>query len=246
MNNMNKQAGIMLSEIPFSNIPVIFKNSGLDFFILDCEHGSFDYSDISKIVTTAKLCSIKIIIRLPDNTRRDIIRFMDMGATGLLLPMTNTAEDIKQVVKYAKYQPIGERGISTMRAHTLYNPPKVMDYMPTANAYTEVYAQIETIKGVENIAEILAVEGVHGCLIGPNDLSADYGCLTNSSAPEILNAIQKVGLECKKQGKVGGIITANKTYIDCATQNGLQMISKGSELNAISSYCKNIAKEIKE
>ena len=243
---MKKQAGIMLSEIPFSNIPVIFKNSGLDFFILDCEHGSFDYSDISKIVTTAKLCGIKVIIRLPDNTRRDIIRFMDMGATGLLLPMTNCAEDIKKVVKYAKYQPIGERGISTMRAHTLYNPPKITDYMPMANDYTEVYAQIETVAGVNNIEEILAVEGVHGCLIGPNDLSADYGCLTNSNAPEILNAIQKVGVACEKHGKVGGIITANKAYIECAFSSGLEMLSKGSELNAIAAYCKNIAKEIKE
>lgn len=242
---MNKQAGLMLSEVAFSNMPLIFKNSGLDFFILDCEHGSFDYSDISKIVTTAKLCGIKVIIRIPDNSRRDIIRFMDMGATGLLLPMTNNAEDIRQVVKYAKYQPIGQRGISTMRAHTLYNPPKVTDYMPIANAYTEIYAQIETAKGVENIAEILAVEGVHGCLIGPNDLSADYGCLGNSSASEILSAIKKVGAECRKQGKVGGIITANKNYIQCAEESELEMYSVGSELNAIAKYCKEITKNIK-
>ena len=242
---MSKQAGLMLSEVAFSNISLIFKNSGLDFFILDCEHGAFDYSDISKIVTTAKLCGIKVIIRIPDNSRRDIIRFMDMGATGLLLPMTNTAEDIKQVVRYAKYQPIGQRGISTMRAHTLYNPPKVTDYMPAANDYTEIYAQIETASGVQNIAEILAVEGVHGCLIGPNDLSADYGCLENTSAPEILNAIKMVAKECKKQGKLGGIITANKTYIQCAEENGLEMFSIGSELNAIAKYCKEIAKSVK-
>lgn len=242
---MNKQAGLMLSEIAFSNVPIIFKNSGLDFFILDCEHGAFDYSDISKIVTTAKLCGIKVIIRISDNSRKDIIKFMDMGATGLLLPMTNNPEDIKQVVKYAKYQPIGQRGISTMRAHTLYNPPKVTEYMPIANAHTEIYAQIETISGVENIAEILAVEGVHGCMVGPNDLSADYGCLGNPSALEILNAIKKVGAECKKQGKVGGIITANKSYIECAEESGLEMYSVGSELNAIAKYCKEIAKNVK-
>ena len=100
-------------------------------------------------------------------------------------------------------------------------------------------------KGVENIAEILAVEGVHGCLIGPNDLSADYGCLGNSSASEILSAIKKVGAECRKQGKVGGIITANKNYIQCAEESELEMYSVGSELNAIAKYCKEITKNIK-
>ena len=242
---MKKQVGLMLSEIAFSNMPIIFKNSGLDFFILDCEHGAFDYSDISKIVTTAKLCGLKVIIRIPDNSRRDIIRFMDMGATGLLLPMTNCKEDIEKVVKYAKYQPVGERGVSTMRAHTLYNPPKVTDYMPMANARTKVFAQIETVAGVQNVNDILAVNGVDGVFVGPNDLSADYGCLSNSQAPEILNAIQQVGSECKKQGKIGGIITTNKIYNKCAEESGLEMFSVGSELNAISLYCKDIVAKIK-
>ena len=101
---MNK-CGIMVSEIPFSNMPVLLKNSGLDYFILDCEHGGFDYCDISRMIMTARLCNLPIIVRLPNNDRKDIIKFMDMGADGVLLPMTNTVDDIKKVVEYAKYQP---------------------------------------------------------------------------------------------------------------------------------------------
>ena len=242
---MNK-CGIMVSEIAFSNMPVLLKNSGLDYFILDCEHGGFDYLDISRMIMTARLCGLPIIVRLPNNDRKDIIKLMDMGADGVLLPMTNTVEDIKKVVEYAKYQPIGNRGISTMRAHTFYNPPPINEYLPQANARTKVFAQAETIAGVENIEEILSVEGVDGVFIGPNDMSADYGCLGNNNAPEILSAIEKIACACKKTGKVGGIITGNKSYLSKAKQCGLEYFCKGSELNAISDYCKKITKEIGE
>ena len=65
--------------------------------------------------------------------------------------MTNTADDVRKVVEYAKYSPIGKRGISTMRAHTLYAPPSLAEYMLEANERVKVYAQIETELGVKNI-----------------------------------------------------------------------------------------------
>ena len=240
-----RKSGLMLSEIPFSNMPVLMKNAGLDFFIIDCEHGGFDYAAVSSLIMNARLCGLEVIVRLPNNARKDIIKFMDMGADGLLLPMTSTVEDIKEVVKYAKYQPIGERGLSTMRAHTFYNPPAICDYMPMANARTKVYAQTETVKGVENISEILSVEGVDGCFMGPNDLSADYGCL-NKSVAEILAAIVTVGKAAKAKKKLAGIITGNESYIKEAKKSGFTMYSKGSELNAIAEYCKRIVKSIEE
>lgn len=235
----------MLSEIPFANMPVILKNGGLDFFILDYEHGGFDYVDMSRIIMTARLCGIEVIVRLPNNQRKDVVKLMDMGADGLLLPMTNTAEDIAQVVKYAKYRPVGERGISTMRAHTFYNPPAIAEYLPQANARTKVFAQMETAEGTENIAKILAVEGVDGCFVGPNDLSSDYGCLDNDCAEQILSAIGRAGKAAQNAGKTAGIITGNKAYLDKAKECGFTAFCKGSELNAISGYCKSIVKEIK-
>lgn len=241
-----RKAGLMLSEIPFANMPVLMKRSGLDFFILDCEHGGFDYADTSRIVMNARLCGIEAFIRLANNQRKDIVKFMDMGADGLILPMTNTAEDIRRVVRYAKYRPIGERGLSTMRAHTFYKPPEILGYMGQANARTKIFAQMETKTGTENIFDILKSEGVDGVLIGPNDLSADYGCLDNGNAPEILSAIERAGRAAETTGKLSGIITANKNYIDKAKQCGFTYYSKGSELNAIAEYCKKIAAELKD
>ena len=240
---MTNKIGLMISEIPFSNMPILLKSSGLDFFILDYEHGSFDYSMMFNIITNAKLSNIECIVRLPNNERKDIIKILDMGASGLLLPMTSTKEDIEKVVMYAKYPPLGKRGISTMRAHTLYNPPKVLDYTKEANDKIKIFAQIETIDGVNNIDEIMSVNGISGAMIGPNDLSADYGCLSNNNAKEILNAIKI--LSKYKDFKEIGIITGNKNYLDEAHKCGYAYYSIGSELNAISNYCKKIREDIK-
>ena len=237
---MNK-VGLMVSEIPFSNMPVVLKASGLDFFILDYEHGSFDYSIMFEMITNAKLSGIECIVRLPNNERKDIIKILDMGASGLLLPMTSTKEDIEKVVMYAKYPPMGKRGISTMRAHTLYNPPKAIEYMEEANKRIKIFAQIETVEGVKNLDSIMSVKGVSGAMIGPNDLSVDYGCIGNDNAKEVLDAIKTVSKY--KDTMDIGIITGNKNYLNEAHKCGFNYYSIGSELNAIRDYSKRIIEE---
>ena len=240
------RAGMMISEIAFSNMPVLLKNAGIEFCILDCEHGGFDYAEVSRLIMTARLCGLELIVRLANNERKDVVKYLDMGADGLLQPMTNTAEDIRKVADYAKYPPLGHRGISTMRAHTLYAPPPVLEYMPAGNARTKIFAQAETRAGVENIDRILAVPGVSGCFIGPNDLSADYECLGDPNAPPILKAIERVGEAAAAAGKISGMITTNKNYLSKAKSCRFTAFCVGSELNAIAEYGKKTARLIKE
>ena len=235
----NMEIGTMLSEVCFPNFPVILKNENMDFLIIDNEHGAFDYGFFSAIVMNARLVGLPIIVRLPDNNRKDIIKLVDMGVTGFLLPMTNTAEDIKKVVEYAKYVPIGKRGISTSRAHTFYNPPPINEYMKVANETVKVYAQIETLEGIENLEQILSVIGVDGIFVGPNDLSCDLGCIGNNEP--VKKALIEIALQAEKKNKPWGIITTDKDLIDCALQNGVNYISYGSEINML----KNAARKIR-
>ncbi len=242
-----RRCGIMINEIPFGNFPILLGQAGMDFILIDCEHGGFDYREVYTMTSASKAFGkTETIIRLSSNRRRDIIKFLDMGADSLLLPMTNGADDIKEVVRYAKYSPLGERGISTMRAHTLYDPPVLTEYMRTANEHTKVYAQIETVSGVEHIEEILATEGVAGFFLGPNDLSDSYHCLTDPAAPEILSAIEKTAEAARKLNKLSGIITANEAYLIQAKRCGVKMFCKGSELSVLKSGAKKIVKELLE
>lgn len=238
---ISRKTGVMLSEIPFENFPIILKQTNLDFFILDNEHGAFDYSVISRLVLNSRLMNIPVIIRLSDNHRMNITKFVDMGATGFLLPMTNTAADIEKVVEYAKYAPIGKRGISATRIHTLYDPPPLVEYMRQANKTVKVYAQIETRAGVERIDEILACKGLDGIFIGPNDLACDLDCIGQKEP--VIDCIHTVCNSAKKAHKTCGIITTEKTYLDCAIEYGIDMISYGSELNMLINSCKQIRSE---
>ena len=166
-NNFTRkcETGIMLNEVAFANFPLIMRNAGMDFMILDYEHGGFDYSAMASIIMGARQVGLPIIVRLADNSRKDITKIMDMGADGLLLPMTESADEIAHVVRYAKYTPLGQRGISTNRAHTFYNPGELSDYMKVANESTTVFAQIETREGLTHLEEILGVDGVAGVFV---------------------------------------------------------------------------------
>lgn len=239
------KCGTFLSEIPFNHIPIIFKNSGMDFFILDCEHGPFDFREASQLVMVSKLTKIKCYIRVPSNDRNFIIKFMDMGADGIILPMTNQDKDILQVVEYAKYMPIGRRGISTTRAHTNYNPAKLSDVMILANKNTQIFAQIETVEGVQNLDSILSVDGVDGVFIGPNDLSADLNCLENPKQI-ILEKIKQITAKTIEKNKIAGVITTSIDYINECVKNGGTYISYGSELNMIKDSSEKIVKLIKK
>lgn len=234
--------GTMLSEVCFSNFPIIAKNCGLDFIIIDNEHGCFDYSKISSIIMNANLIGLEAIVRIGNSNRDYITKLADMGVHGFLLPMTNCSADIEEVVKYAKYSPVGKRGVSTTRAHTLYNPPKLTDYMKSANEEMKIYAQIETKSGTENIDSILKVEGVDGIFIGPNDLSVDLNCIGDKKI--ICDAIKTIANAAADADKPFGIITGDRDLIDCALQSNTSMISVGSELNMLINGCKKIKETI--
>ena len=240
---MSLMCGTMLSEIPFARMPLIFKNSGMDFIIIDCEHGGFCERSLADIIIVAKLVGLSTIIRLPDNTRRNIIQYLDMGADGLLLPMTDDVAEIAQVAKYAKYMPLGERGVSTMRAHTLYNPGNIAEYTVQANHHTKIYAQIETANGLKNAERIIRFKGVDGLILGPNDLSFDVKCLFSGEKEPIVNAIKELGM-LSALGTIG-IITGDEEYLCTAKKCGYQLLCKGSELHILKSGAEKIINDLK-
>lgn len=234
------KVGVMHSEIPFPNFPIIAKNSGLDFVILDCEHGAFDYAVTEGILTTANLTGLDVIVRIGDSSRANVTKLADMGAHGFLLPMTDTADDIAALVGYAKYAPVGHRGVSTTRAHTLYDPPALADYIVSANERMKIYAQIETRAGVEHLKEILSVPGIEGIFVGPNDLSMDLGCTGKERKSILIDTIRGIAETCVRAGKPWGIITGDKELLDVSVSCGASMVSVGSELNMLISGCKKV------
>lgn len=235
--------GTMLSEVTTPNIVRMLAVGGFEFVIVDCEHGYFNFSQAAEIVGIANGIHLPIIIRIPEIRREVITKYMDMGADGLLVPMTSTRKEIKTVVEYAKYSPLGKRGISTQRPHTEYNPNGLSQYMKLANQRTIIFAQIETREGVQNINDILSLEGVDGALIGPNDMSCDCGDPGNYDTKEMQNNFATVIAASKQNGKPCGIISGNMPLLNRCRADGMTIFSCNSETGLILSGAKRTVHE---
>ena len=194
--------GVFLSEIAAPNLLRLMQASGLDYVIVDCEHGYFDYSQVAALAAVGNGIHFPVIVRIPSVARDCIQKYLDAGVDGLLVPMLETKEQARMLVRYGKYAPEGKRGISTMRPHSNYNPGSLQEYTSAANGRIMLFAQIETKKGVDNIGDIVSVPGLDGIFIGPNDLACDLGTMGDFSTPAMERCISTVIEESKKAGRV--------------------------------------------
>ena len=203
-----KIAGCMLRVVRNPALFFLAKNAGLDFLMFDCEHGNYDMETLHDNFITANALGMSGFVRVPVGTKEYISRALDSGASGIMVPMTETVEQAKALVKWSKYQPIGDRGFNSVAAHTDYKGGKHDEIMRENNKKVISIAQIETKLAIENIDAIAAVEGVDALLIGPNDLSISLGIPGDLMNPIEIEAIGVVAAACKKHGKAFGLHAA--------------------------------------
>ena len=196
--------GTMVTTFASPDIARILKNCGFDFFIVDCEHGAFTTREVANIIAEARGIGMSALVRIPEMRREHALKFMEMGASGLLLPNTETAEQARMLVDCAKYAPMGHRGVSLSRPHTDFMKVDGQSYMRKSNDETILMCQIESRLGVENVEDILATPGIDVGFIGPNDLTQDYGLLGQFTHPDIVAAIERVIAAARRHGKWAG------------------------------------------
>src|SRR5690554_6154691 len=178
--------------------------SGLDFFIIDTEHGPFDVESSMDFIRTAELSSITPLVKIKDVSRPSVLKMLDIGAKGLIVPCVENIEQVKNLVEWAKYYPLGKRGFFTARpAGYGYKDfvKNIDNYFKVCNEETLLIPQCETIGCLENIEEIAKLEGVDGIFIGPYDLSIAMGKPSQFDDPAFLNAITRILKACKDANK---------------------------------------------
>lgn len=238
--------GTMISEVTCPNLMRIFKAADFDYVIVDCEHGYFDFSHLAAMASVANGVDLPMIVRIPSIDRGVITRLLDMSVDGLLVPMVNTCEEARQIVHYAKYPGLGNRGVSTQRAHTGYNPPRLEEYFEMANERTMIFAQIETREALDHVEAIAGVEGIDAVVIGPNDLSIDLGVPGNLSSEPMSQAIDRVIQGARRAGKTSGIITSSMEVIRACRQRGMNVFSCDSEVGMLIKTARKVAASLKE
>lgn len=225
LKNGESVMGTMITVFDNPEIAKILKVCGFDYFIIDCEHGSYNYTSVAAILAVAREAGIPGIVRIPEIRREVVLKYMEMGAAGLLLPNTESAEQAKLLVQYATYAPLGNRGVSLLRPHTGFeNVGNAVEYMKKQNEETILMVQIESLKGVENVGNMLDIDGIDAAFMGPNDLSQSMGILGQFDHPDFIAALDHVILAAKQRGKYSG------THLT-STEGILPWMDKGMTLN---------------
>jgi 2-keto-3-deoxy-L-rhamnonate aldolase RhmA len=180
------------------------------------------YETIQRMMQAMNGTDCTPIVRVQQNDATDIKRLLDIGAYGIVVPMVSSKEDAEKAVRACKYPPQGIRGYGPRR-YDIIDP----DYMKTANDEIIVTAIIETGKAIENIEEILSVDGIDGCLVGHFDLSFDTGLPLppvippGRDNPGLIQALDLVLEASNKTGKPAGL-AANSGNIGWAIEKGFR------------------------
>jgi len=185
-----------LLQIPLPEVAECFVHAGYDWLVIDLEHSPMDPREALDILTAVD-SKIPCVVRVPWNDEANIKKALDIGATGIILPLVNTAEDARRAVGWCKYPPKGVRSVGVTRAQRF--DLDFDAYMQRANEDIAVIVQIEHIEAVKNIEAILDVIGIDGVFVGPFDMSGSMDLPGQINHPRVQDAIHKVIQACEER-----------------------------------------------
>ncbi|MEM9579606.1 MAG: HpcH/HpaI aldolase/citrate lyase family protein [Pseudomonadota bacterium] len=204
LHNKDLQVGCWLGFAD-AYVAELMGTAGFDWLVVDGEHAPNDLRSIRDQLAILEHSPSHAVVRLPSDEVWMIKQALDAGAQTLLVPMVETAEQAAAIVAASKYPPEGIRGMgATMARASRFG--EITDYATTANDEVAVIVQVETAKGMSNLAEIAATDGIDGVFIGPADLSADMGFPGNAGAPEVVAEIERAARVIAEAGKASGIL----------------------------------------
>lgn len=227
-------------KLPSSALVEIIALSGFDYVIIDCEHGPLGMLEAEDMIRAAKLSNISTVIRISENNASMISRALDIGADAVQIPQISTKDDAIKAVKAAKFMPLGERGVCKYVRAAKYSSIPKDTYFKVANQNTMVIIHIEGIEGINNIDEILEVEGLDVIFIGPYDLSQSLGIPGDIDNILVEDKMKEVVDKARNKGKIVGTFVDNLDGARKWKSYGVQYISYSVDVGIIYDSFKKI------
>ena len=184
------------------NIEIMAK-AGFDVIWIDWEHAPIDRKDLNLMIMGVRTTDAAVFVRVPNNDEEYVKPALEMGPDGIIFPNVKNAEEAKKAIDCVYYPPFGKRGFGPHRAFD-YGLMSAKQYVEEESRKTWVILQIEDYKTVENLEEILALEGVDAIQIGPNDLSGSLGLLPDVGNEKVQRYLDMLVEKCHKAGVLVG------------------------------------------
>jgi len=211
----------------------ILGDAGYDWLLIDGEHAPNDTPLVMAQLQALKGSPSHPVIRVPIGESWLLKQYLDIGAQTILVPMVESGDQAKALVRAMRYPPHGMRGVGAALARaSAFN--KIPDYLQTANVEVCLLLQIESRAGLAALDDIATTEGVDGVFIGPADLAADMGFLGKPGAAEVQQAVEAALVRIQSHGKAAGILTADQTLAQRYLELGATFVAIGNDVGLLS------------
>ena len=229
--------------IPNSFSAEVMAHQGWDSLTIDLQHGVIDYAALVPMLQAISTTATVPIVRVPWLEPGIVMKALDAGAYAIICPMVNTREEAQRFVAYTNYAPKGTRSYGPIRA-TMYGGP---DYAQRANETIVRFAMIETAQALDNLDDILSVEGLDAIYIGPSDLSLALGCrpVFDDVDPPVAQAIDHIVARAKVHGVVAGIHNGVPAVASARIAKGFQFVTLGSDARLLAAGSQQLLQAMK-
>ncbi len=212
--------------LPSPAVAEILVELGYQWLFVDGEHGPLETAEVLAILQAVGN-QVPCVVRVPAAAEVPIKKMLDLGAAGIIAPQVNTAQQAADVVAWSLYAPEGRRGVGLARAHGY--GLNFQEYVESANQEITVIVQAEHAEAVENIEQIVQVEGVDAVLLGPYDLAASLGKMGQVDDPEVTDAIDCITAACQEAGLPLGIFGVSADAIRPYLEKGYNLVVAGTD-----------------
>ncbi len=239
---------VAIGTFVFYNQPQIVEAlglSGLDFVILDMEHGTLNYESVMNMSAMAKLRGLSPIVRASQNERVSILKSLDLGCDGVQIPLINTKEEAEYAVACSKYPPQGIRGVAIPRAINFGITKDLVSDYNIANQNNLTILHCETKECYDNLEAILTVEGLDVMFLGPFDLSASLGIIRQMEHPMMVEILKSFPKKVTRMGKIPGIYVSSVEEAKLRIAQGYKYIVYGLIEQEVAKAYKNVIESIK-
>ncbi len=213
---------------PTAQVAVSTSRSGVDFVWIDTEHSPYGSEALDAIPTLIRQQGVAPMIRVAWNDPALIKKAYDVGAVAVMVPQVNTAEEAARAVQYARYPPLGQRGISP--SWPIVAGEDWSNVIKTANEETVLILQIESEEAYRNLDAIAKVPGIDVLLVGPMDLSASLGLITQMGSKEVQSIMQEIPRRLQGSGIVTGTTLESISELQQKRDWGYRFLNIGSPL----------------
>ncbi len=210
-----------------THIAEMMAHAGFDWLCVDLQHGLLDYRDLLHMLPAISTTETMPLVRVSGNDPKEIMKVLDAGAMGVIVPLINNRTEALAAVSACRYPPEGTRSFGPLRG-ALYGG---RGYAQDSNGEIACIAMIETRDGLANLEEIVTTPGLDGIYIGPSDLALSLGmsALGDTDDPRHLEAVGHILAVCRQHGVPAGIHTSSLAFAQRRLEAGFQFVTLGSD-----------------